>query len=261
MRAAAPRADHRAMSSQRHTAQHRSVAGALEHPGRLRMAFQPIVGLAVGMCCAYEALARFPGLAMPPAAVFSAAHACGFGPELEALTVDRALAAPGRPTGTGLCVNVSPSVLDAAALWRVLPDDLGDVIVEVTEHELCVTGGQLERALDALRMRGARIAVDDVGSGYAGLCQLVRVRPDIVKVDRALIQGVHADPTRTALVDALSSFAHDIGTELWAEGVEDPMDLATLAELGVDAAQGFLLGRPGDPWPAPRADLLAAATA
>lgn len=236
-----------------------ATAGWREDPVRLRMVFQPIAGLAAGECRAYEALARFPILGAAPDAIFSAARASGFGPELEAVAIRRALAVPDRPAGTSLCVNVSPSALAAEAIWRVLPDELCDVVVEVTEHELSATDGGLKNALDALRERGARIAVDDVGSGYAGLCQLIQVRPDIVKVDRALIQGLHVDATRRSLVEALVHFAHDVGMELWAEGVEEPEDLATLAELGVDAAQGFLLGRPGHPWPSPISGPLAVA--
>lgn len=225
---------------------------AHDGPGPLRIAFQPIVSLSDHECCAYEALARFPGVRATPDAVFAAAHACGHGAELEALAIQHALAAPDRPAGAALSVNVSPPVLGARALWDVLPDSLEGVIVELTERDLYDSGAGLERALAALRERGARIAVDDVGSGYAGLCQLVRVCPDIVKVDRDLIQGAHADHVRSALLEALVGFAHQTGMELWAEGVEDQPDLDLLEQIGADAAQGFLLGRPSEPCALPR---------
>jgi EAL domain-containing protein (putative c-di-GMP-specific phosphodiesterase class I) len=228
-------------------------------PRPLRVAFQPIVSLSDHEPCAYEALARFPGVRSTPDTVFAAAHACGRGAELEALAIQHALAAPDRPRGAALSVNVSPPVLGARALWRVLPDCLEGVIVEVTERDLYDSGSGLEHAVAALRERGARIAVDDVGSGYAGLCQLVRVRPDIVKVDRELIQGAHADAVRAALLEALIGFAHTTGMELWAEGVEDQPDLDLLEALGADAAQGFLLGRPSEPCAARRAALGAVA--
>jgi EAL domain-containing protein (putative c-di-GMP-specific phosphodiesterase class I) len=213
--------------------------------GGLRIALQPIVTLATGRVICHEALARFPsrpGRAIPD--VFHAAHDAGAGPRLEALAVRRALERPGRPPGTALSVNLSVSTLCAPELWEALPADLTGVIIEITEDELFGAGSVLEDALARLRAAGARIALDDAGAGYSGLQQIVRVRPDIVKLDRSLVFGVARDPARAALVASFASFASQTGGAVCAEGIERREDLRAVADLDIAYAQGFLLGRP-----------------
>ena len=91
---------------------------------------------------------------------------------------------------------------------RALPFDLDGIVIELTEHEAFDEDGALELGLAAaLRERGARIALDDAGAGYAGLQQLIRLRPEIVKVDRSLIAGIHEDASKLALLQALAGFA------------------------------------------------------
>ena len=98
------------------------------------MLFQPILALSTGLVTGWEALARFPHLdGLAPDVVFAAAHAEGLGHDLEALAVAKALElAAGRPAGTTLSVNSSPSTLGSRALLDVLPDDLSGIQVEVT---------------------------------------------------------------------------------------------------------------------------------
>jgi EAL domain-containing protein (putative c-di-GMP-specific phosphodiesterase class I) len=217
----------------------------LTAPGALEVHFQPIVMVATGRVICHEALARFPGLpgvAIPE--VFAAAHARGFGPQLEALAARRALEAPGRPRGTVLSINLSVSTLGCPAVWDLLPGDLSGVVVEITEGELWALGEELEQALTRLHDAGARVALDDAGAGYSGLQQLMRVRPDIVKLDRSLVSGVASDPARAALVASFSSFASQTGGAVCAEGIECAADLRAIADLDVAYAQGYLLGRP-----------------
>lgn len=217
----------------------------LTEPGALEMRFQPIVMLATGRVICHEALARFPGLpGVPIPDVFHAAHAAGFGPELEALAVRRAVGTPGRPRGTVLSVNLSVSALRSRAIWDLLPADLADVVVEITEDELFGIGEELEQALAHLHDANVRVALDDAGAGYSGLQQLMRVRPDIVKLDRSLVRGVAQDPARAALVASFASFATQTGGAVCAEGIEDPADLRAIAGLDIAYAQGFLLGHP-----------------
>jgi len=94
------------------------------------------------------------------------------------------------------------------------------------------------------RERGVRLAVDDTGAGYASLNHVLQLRPDIIKIDRSLITGLSSDPARRSLVTALVLLALDLGASVTAEGVETPQELETLASLGVDDAQGYLLARP-----------------
>jgi GAF domain-containing protein len=131
----------------------------------------------------------------------------------------------------------------------VLPADLSDVVIELTEDDLFSADTALDLQLEALRARGARIAVDDAGAGYAGLQQLIRIKPDILKLDRSLVQGVHADDAKIALLEALSRFAVTTGAAVCGEGIEEVDELRTLARLDVTYAQGYALARPGPAWP------------
>jgi diguanylate cyclase (GGDEF)-like protein len=222
----------------------------LERPGAIEAVFQPVIGLASGQVVGYEALARFPHSPdRPPAAWFAQAHACGKGAELEAAAIRSAFDPIGRPPGTHLAVNISPSGLSTEAVRSALPRDLTDVVVELTEHEVIVDDDDLAEALADLRQRGARIAIDDAGAGYAGLKQVMWVRPDIVKLDRGLVRGINADPARMALVESFVRFARRVGATVCAEGIESLEDTEALANLDVPWGQGFVLGRPGDAWP------------
>jgi EAL domain-containing protein (putative c-di-GMP-specific phosphodiesterase class I) len=231
-------------------------------PRALRIVFQPIVELATGRAAGYEALARFDtDPRRGPDAWFAQAHRVGLGDELEALALRAALAVPGRPEGTFLAVNVSPSGLQSRLVRDALPTDLSGLVIELTEHEPFGAGNGLDAALDALRARGARIALDDAGAGYAGLQQIIRVAPDILKLDRALVHGAHSDVARQALLEALIGFASTTGAVVCAEGVEGLDDLRALVDLDVTYAQGYGLARPGPPWSAVAAEATLAGAA
>jgi diguanylate cyclase (GGDEF)-like protein len=224
----------------------------------IEMVFQPVLELATGRVSGYEALARFDGDPVRrPDQWFAQAHRCGLGAELEALALGAALAVRDRPAGTFLALNVSPVALLAPPVAEILPADLSDVVIELTEHELFTAEGTLEACLADLRARGARVALDDAGAGYAGLQQLIRVAPDILKVDRSLVHGAHSDPSRYALLEALVSFAGTTGAAVCGEGVEDMADLGALADLDATYAQGYALARPSGPW-APLSPAIAA---
>src|SRR3954469_10683242 len=104
--------------------------------------------------------------------------------------------------------------------------------------------------LDALRERGARVAVGEAGSGYSGLQQLIRIKPEILKLDRSLISGVDMDNSKKALLESFARFAMTTGTAVCGEGVETVEEMRTLTKVDTTYAQGFLLARPGDAWPA-----------
>jgi diguanylate cyclase (GGDEF)-like protein len=211
--------------------------------------FQPVASLTTGRLLGYEALARFPDSpGRPPSTWFAQANACGLGPQLEAAAIQAALEVPGRPPGTHLAVNVSPSALSTDVVRSVLPDDLSDLVIELTEHEVYVGDSLLADSLADLRERGARIAIDDAGAGYAGLKQVMWVRPDIVKLDLDLTRAIHADPVRMALVESLVRFARRVGATVCAEGIEQHDDIEVLANLDVPWGQGYALGRPAPPW-------------
>lgn len=241
--------------------QRHEIAKVLAHEN-LHCVFQPIVELATGRPAGYEALARFDTEHQRgPDEWFAQAHRVGLGQQLEALALRVALEVPDRPEGTFVTLNVSPRALLSAPVRDVLPDDLTGIVIELTEHQLFGAEGELEAEIAALRERGARIALDDAGAGYAGLQQIIRVAPDILKLDRALVHGAHADSSRQALLEALIGFASTTGAAICAEGVEDLEDLRALVALDVTYAQGYGLARPGAPWPLPAPEATAAGAA
>jgi GAF domain-containing protein len=122
-------------------------------------------------------------------------------------------------------------------------------VIELTEDEVFSTGIPLDAKLSALRDRGARIAVDDAGAGYAGLQQVVRVAPEILKIDRSLITGIDVDASKMALLEALARFASTTGAAVCGEGIETLAELRMLARADSTYAQGYALGRPGPAWP------------
>jgi diguanylate cyclase (GGDEF)-like protein len=211
--------------------------------------FQPVASLTTGRLLGYEALARFPDSPeRPPSAWFAQANACGLGPQLEAAAIEAALEISGRPHGTYLGLNISPSALSTDVVRGVLPDDLSGIVIELTEHEVYVGDSLLADSLADLRERGARIAIDDAGAGYAGLKQVMWVRPHIVKLDLDLTRSIHSDPVRMALVESLVRFARRVGATVCAEGIENHDDIEVLANLDVPWGQGYALGRPAPPW-------------
>jgi diguanylate cyclase (GGDEF)-like protein len=230
--------------------QREDFAALINRPDAVRPVFQPVVSLASGECVGFEALARFdrnPGL--PPSWWFSQAHRFALGGALEAEAVRAALAAGPHPNGHFLAVNLSPSALATPEVREVLPPDLSGLVIEITEEERVLDVHALQAHLDPLRARGARIAVDDAGEGYAGLQQVMRMRADIIKLDRALVADVHSDPAKIALIGSLVHFARSTGASICAEGVETLDELRVLIHLGVAYAQGWALARPGEPWP------------
>ena len=215
----------------------------------LSAAFQPVLELATGRVSGFEALARFH--VEPPRGPdewFAQAHRVGLGAELEAAALRAALAVPDRPAGTFLSLNVSPRALAQPLVQAELPADLSSIVIELTEHELFGAEDELSVRLAELRARGARIALDDAGAGYAGLQHVVRIRPEIIKLDRSLVRGVDSDAERLALIESFAAFSSRTGALLCAEGIETDEELAVLVDARVDLGQGYRLGRPGPPW-------------
>lgn len=230
--------------------QRAQVTSVLERDDGLAVVFQPIVNLSTGKIIGFEALARFPnGPQRGPDVWFAQAHRCGLGAQLEAKAVRQALLFPGRPKGTWLSVNLSPNALQSEEVNAVLPQDLDGIVIELTEHEQIWDDQELGRRLEDLRARGAMIAVDDAGAGYAGLQQVMRIQPDVIKLDRSLIRGVDDDIAKAALIDSIVRFARRAGATVCGEGIETEEELRALADLDVSCGQGYLLARPGAPWP------------
>ena len=186
------------------------IRGLIDDPSRIQLVAQPIVDLQRGIVTGYEVLSRFQlEPRTSPDRVFAEANRQGLGPELEATVVARALElALHKPPNCFLTFNVDPGHLSTPELGRVLADrELSGVVVELTEHRVIEDLAPLVRQLSALRERGAMIAVDDAGSGYSGLRQLLELRPQLVKLDRDLVTNVHEDAAKYALIQMLGELA------------------------------------------------------
>src|SRR5262249_41245415 len=177
------------------------------------------------------------------------AHRHGLGVALELAAMSAALRAGPPPERAALALNLSFAALCSEQLWDALPSDMTNVIIELTEHEMIDDETALLDAVARLRSRNAKIAIDDAGGGYGGLALLLTVRPDFIKLDRSIVHGVAGDRARGALIQAMTRFAQETGTQICVEGVEAEVDLAYLMGLGVDLAQGYLMARPAPPWP------------
>jgi diguanylate cyclase (GGDEF)-like protein len=225
------------------------LLAVIDTPGAITPVFQPIFDLRSQEVVGYEALSRFPAeVGYTPQEWFDLARKHGLAVEFEAAAVRAALDVPGRPAGASLSLNLSPEALLAGRDALNLPEDLSAITIEVTENALVTEGPELELALQDLRARGARIAVDDAGVGYAGFAQLVRVRPDVVKLDRSLVESVNVQPTKAAVIKAFVGFAEDTGALICAEGIETAGELRVVRLLGSATGQGYLLGRPDSDW-------------
>jgi EAL domain-containing protein (putative c-di-GMP-specific phosphodiesterase class I) len=247
--------DRRRRPDRRHRDPRRDVVTKVLATGGPHVEFQPLLSLTRLEVAGYEALARFPApaagerrQAARPGGTeewLAVGHDVGLGPQVEAAAVARAvLLGAGRPAGTVLAVNLSPSSLGSPHVLDALPDDLTGLEIELTEQEAVENVADLRRRLAPLRERGARIAVDDVGAGYAGLSRVVDLAPDTVKIDKHLVEGVATNGARAALVRAVVHLADHVGARVCAEGVETAADLVALAELDVSTAQGWFVGRP-----------------
>ena len=225
------------------------VRSVIEGRFRLRTVLQPVVDLRIAEVAGYEALTRFDGSASAPDRWFAAAHASGQGAELEALALRTALSRrPVLPAGTFMAVNVSPHLLDSPLVQAAFDEaaPLGDVVAELTEHVDPGTREPLLNALLGLRARGARIALDDMGTGYSGLRELATLQPDVVKLDRSFTDRCDRDTVKAAVVESLCNIADRLQATLVAEGVERLEELDWLQQSGVPLGQGWLLGRPDD---------------
>ncbi|MDP9101815.1 MAG: EAL domain-containing protein [Actinomycetota bacterium] len=212
----------------------------------VRVALQPIVNLYDGRLAGAEALARFAD-GRSPDTWFTEARDAGQSVSLDLLTFRLALATlPALPPGAYLSVNATPELIADPALAALLgPGFAVDrIVLEVTEHVAIASYEAITAALAPLKERGMRIAVDDAGAGYASFNHVLQLRPDIIKIDRSLIAKVTSDPARRSLVTAFVLLALDLDATVIAEGVETPSELETVASLGVDWVQGYLLGRP-----------------
>lgn len=213
----------------------------------IRPVYQPIVDIARGKTLGWEALSRFQcEPTRSPDQWFAEADAVGLGQSLELRAIEVIMGAAGDlPSGTFLSVNASPDTIVSHQFHELIsrPRNVR-LVVEVTEHAAVENYDRLTQAVGQLRLKGVRLAIDDAGAGFASLRHIVKLLPEFVKLDLFLTRDIDTDAAKRAVTSALSAFTAQIGANLIAEGVETAGELRVLSELGVDAAQGYYLGRP-----------------
>ncbi len=217
--------------------------------GLLMTAFQPIVDARTSSVIGVEGLSRFvedPGAA--PDVWFAEAAAVGLGTALELHAVRTAFAAAKQlPCHLYVSVNLSPAACLDPSLFDVITAsgiDPRRLIVEVTEHSRVADYDPLTAALTALRAHGIRIAVDDAGAGFSSGQHILRIKPDVIKLDRGIITAIDTEPGQRALAAGLTAFAEHIGARVTAEGVETLGEARCVRELGIHSVQGYFYGRP-----------------
>jgi EAL domain-containing protein (putative c-di-GMP-specific phosphodiesterase class I)/CheY-like chemotaxis protein len=225
---------------------------------KIRMVFQPIVRAVDSSVFAFEALLRCdePTLASPMR-LFTAAEVLGrvedVGRVVRSRVAQTLQASPQRLES--IFLNVHPLEVRADLLAEVADPLLAvahRVVLEITERASLEGGASLDRELEQIRHLGYRLAVDDLGEGYAGLSSLVHLRPDIAKIDMSLVRDIHRMPLKRDIVAAIVDIARRSGITVVAEGIETVEERDTLVDLGCDLLQGYLFARPGPPFPTPR---------
>lgn len=217
--------------------------------------YQPIHCLRTGRVMGYEGLVRptQPAAFANAGDLFVAAEATGRTIELDRASFDTVLEGARRlDPALYLSVNLSPRSLESdafspqelLALARRRGLDPTRLVVELTEREAVEDVAHLRSALAFLRRHGVRIAADDVGAGNAGLRLLSELAFDTMKVDLSLVRAGARNGPSDAVLRALCELARRRGQTIVAEGVETPLQLEVVRQLGFDAAQGYLLGRP-----------------
>jgi EAL domain-containing protein (putative c-di-GMP-specific phosphodiesterase class I)/putative methionine-R-sulfoxide reductase with GAF domain len=229
----------------------RAVVELLCQPGVVTAVVQPVVRPADMVVIGYEALARMPLEPLkPPDWWLEVAAGLGLRHRLEQACLLAAARLGPPPDGRVLFVNASPSTIADPAVLALRDELPARLVIELTEQEAVDDYDVLRGQLAGWLGGGVRLAVDDAGAGYSSLRHVVELSPDYLKLDRELVRGIDEDSNRRALMRAVVAFAREVGTSVIAEGVETRGELEVLREAEVHLVQGYLLARPGPPWPA-----------
>jgi EAL domain-containing protein (putative c-di-GMP-specific phosphodiesterase class I)/ActR/RegA family two-component response regulator len=226
----------------------RAIAG-------LWIAYQPIVCWGTHSLYGYEALVRTTEPTLPhPGAIIDAAERLG---KLKVLGhAIREAAARGfqhAPEDAVLFVNLHPHDLNDDAILHpdaALTKLAHRVVLEITERAAVADGQDVRDRVAALRAIGYRIAIDDLGAGYAGLTAFAQLEPEVVKLDMSLVRDVHQQGTKRKLIRSMTELCHDMGRMVVAEGIELAEERDALAKLGCELMQGYLFAKPGEAFPA-----------
>jgi EAL domain-containing protein (putative c-di-GMP-specific phosphodiesterase class I) len=216
---------------------------------RVWMAYQPLVDSRTRTLYGFEALVRShePSLSNPSALLATAERLAQLPRLTQAIHSRVAAAMAALPDSRLMFVNLHPQDLMNDALFSTaaaLYPHASRIVLEITERSSLETIPDVRGRVHALRGLGFRLAVDDLGAGYAGLASVVQLQPEIIKFDVALVRDIDREPTKQKLLRSMIELCHDMGIVATAEGVETPNERDTLIALGCDVLQGYLIGRP-----------------
>jgi len=223
---------------------------------KLWVAAQPIVSWSGRSTFAYETLLRTDEPTLrSPLDFFDAAERLGKAAELGRIIRRHVavLLAGTRPAGH-LFVNLHPADLEDPELYAddgALTPYASQVVLEITERAALDRIHELSSRVTRLRKLGYRIAIDDLGAGYAGLTSFAQLEPEVVKVDMSLVRGIDSSPVKQKLVRSIIALCTELGIQLVAEGIETPAERDALVALGGDLCQGYLFAKPGRGFPTP----------
>lgn len=223
----------------------------------LWVAYQPIVSFPGKELFGYEALLRSAEPSLPhPAAVLDAAERLDcldiLGRTIRNKAATPFLASPNEAT---LFVNLHVTDLSDPMLTNPdapLSHVASQVVLEITERSSLEEVWDVRGRLAQLREMGYRIAVDDLGAGYAGLASFTLLEPEIVKLDMSLVRDVHLSSTKQKVIRSMTSLSQDMGMLVVAEGVEIAEERDALIDLGCNLLQGFLFAKPERAFPTVR---------
>ncbi len=220
----------------------------------LYIAYQPIVSWSNRSVFAYEALLRSREPSLPhPGAVLDAAERLGRVHDLGRAIRTKAVEPLGRlPEEVSLFLNLHPNDLLDDHLFATdtpLAAVAHRVVLEITERASMDGIRDVRLRIAALRKLGFRIAIDDLGAGYAGLTSFALLQPDVVKLDMALVRDIHKEPTKQVLVRTMITMSKELGIIVTGEGIEVAAEREELAQAGCDLMQGYLFAKPGDAFP------------
>ena len=212
----------------------------------LNPVYLPIVQLAERHACGYELLARFSGgPAVPPSMWFESAAELGLTAPLERRIMRAGFTtADSLPKGAFVSINITAEALVSNQIQELFKqrERYDNIVLEVSEQDTQEPG--LAEALTPFRAGGGRLAIDDIGSGFSNLRDVLTLKPEIFKVDRAIIRGIDRDRVKAAIVEGLNTMAARLEIPLLAEGIEFREELAVLERLSVPLGQGYLFGEP-----------------
>lgn len=212
--------------------------------------YQPVVDLASGRIIGAEALSRFKSdPPFPPDIWFSDADEVDLRSDLETAAIKNALSgfAPLlEQTNLHLAVNIGPILSVEGDLMEIFEGfPLDRLIVEITEHDIVNDYELLERCLEPIRQGGAKLAADDVGAGFANMRHIMKLRPDIIKLDTSITDAIASDLVQQALVAGVMEMSRHSGSTVLTEGIETNEQLDTLRTAGVHMGQGYHFAPPG----------------